>query len=140
MKIILFILITFPGISMISCHSNKRVTENTPDQMLLKNWQPKSVYKVPITDIKKARFPVIDMHAHDYAKTPEEVAKRVAIMDEAGIEKWLYLPMLPEQNLILFIRYIQNTRIGLWSIVGLIFPASPKKDGVKKPSLNLGDA
>ena len=87
MKTILFILITFMGISMIGCDSKKMAAEDTPDQMLLKNWQPKSVYKVPVTDIQKAKFPVIDMHAHNYAMTPEEVAKRVAIMDEAGIEK-----------------------------------------------------
>jgi predicted TIM-barrel fold metal-dependent hydrolase len=63
-------------------HSGK-----SPETMLLKDWQPESIYKIPETNIQKAKYPVIDMHDHDEAKTPEEVAKLVKIMDETGIEK-----------------------------------------------------
>ena len=42
-----------------------------PDNLLLKNYRPKSIYKVPVTDIKKAKYPAIDMHSHAYTKTPE---------------------------------------------------------------------
>lgn len=63
----------------------------TPEQMLLKDWKPQSVYKIPATEIKKSKFPVIDMHAHAYTKTPEDVAKRVQVMDEVGVEKSVVL-------------------------------------------------
>ncbi len=48
---------------------------------------PESIYQVQKTDLRTPKYPVIDMHAHDYATTSEEVARRVEIMDEAGIEK-----------------------------------------------------
>jgi predicted TIM-barrel fold metal-dependent hydrolase len=44
-----------------------------------------------VTRIKKALFPVIDMHAHDYAKTAEEVEQWIKNMDECGIEKSIIL-------------------------------------------------
>lgn len=62
-----------------------------PDEVLLKDYHPKSIYKIPETRIAKAKFPVIDMHSHDYARTPEEVAKWVRTMDEVGIEKTVIL-------------------------------------------------
>ncbi len=46
-----------------------------PEQLLLKDFHPESVYKVPQTTVPKAKYPAIDMHAHVYAKTPEQVAK-----------------------------------------------------------------
>lgn len=62
-----------------------------PDSILLKNYRPKSIYKIPVTDIKKAKFPVIDMHSHAYADTPENLKRWMAIMDDMGIEKTLIL-------------------------------------------------
>ncbi|HKJ69983.1 MAG TPA: amidohydrolase, partial [bacterium] len=58
-----------------------------PERLLLKDWMPESIYQVQKTDIRTPKYPVIDMHAHDYATTSEEVARRVEIMNEAGIEK-----------------------------------------------------
>ena len=43
----------------------------SPKQILLKDYRPKSIYKVPVTEVAKAKFPIIDMHSHPYAKTPE---------------------------------------------------------------------
>lgn len=60
-------------------------------QLKLKDWMPESIHKAGNTDIQKAKYPVIDLHAHAYAKTEEEVDKRVEIMDAAGIEKSLIL-------------------------------------------------
>ena len=47
--------------------TNKLYSQSTPDNLLLKNYRPKSIYKVPVTQIEKAKFPVIDMHSHPYA-------------------------------------------------------------------------
>ncbi|HGY54189.1 MAG TPA: amidohydrolase [Caldithrix abyssi] len=65
--------------------------QTSPDQLLLKNFRPKSIYKIPQTVIEKARYPVIDMHSHEYAQSPAEVKRWVKTMDEAGIEKTIIL-------------------------------------------------
>jgi hypothetical protein len=36
----------------------------TPDRILLKDYRPKSIYKIPVSDIKKARYPIFDVHCH----------------------------------------------------------------------------
>ena len=58
-----------------------------PDQLLLKDFKPRSIYRVPASKVERARFPVVDMHTHDNAKTDEQVAAWVRTMDELGIEK-----------------------------------------------------
>lgn len=58
-----------------------------PDALLLKDYRPKSIFKLPVTRIAKARFPVIDVHSHAYARTPEEVERWVRTMDEVGVAK-----------------------------------------------------
>jgi uncharacterized protein len=58
-----------------------------PERLLLKDFRPQSVYKTPQTTVSRARYPAIDMHAHVYAKTPEQVAEWVRTMDETGIAK-----------------------------------------------------
>jgi len=55
--------------------------------VLLRDWAPDSSLVVPTTSIPKARFPVIDVHAHNsYAKTPEEIREWVRVMDQVGVE------------------------------------------------------
>jgi predicted TIM-barrel fold metal-dependent hydrolase len=62
-----------------------------PTELKLKDFRPQAIFKIPITQIKKAKFAAIDMHSHVFAKTSEEVAKWVKTMDEAGIEKTIVL-------------------------------------------------
>lgn len=64
-----------------------------PETLLLKDYRPKSVYNVPQTAIDKARYHVIDMHTHDYAKNPGQVAEWIRSMDESGVEKAIVLTM-----------------------------------------------
>jgi predicted TIM-barrel fold metal-dependent hydrolase len=64
-----------------------------PDQILLKDYRPVPLHKVPVTAIRKARYPAIDMHSHPSAKTPEDVDRWVKVMDEVGIEKTVLLTM-----------------------------------------------
>lgn len=61
--------------------------ENAVENLLLKDHQPISLYKGNEHPVEKAAFPVIDMHAHPYAKSEEELEEWVAIMDRVGIEK-----------------------------------------------------
>ncbi len=58
-----------------------------PDKLLVKDYRPKSIFKIPVSDIKKARFPVWDAHCHPRARTPEDVDAIVKVMDAAGVEK-----------------------------------------------------
>jgi predicted TIM-barrel fold metal-dependent hydrolase len=63
----------------------------SPDQILLKDYKPVSLHKVPVTKVEKARFPIIDMHSHAYAKTAADVDRWVKVMDEVGVEKTVIL-------------------------------------------------
>lgn len=82
-------LILLIAMSIIHCLAQR------PDSLLLKNYRPKSIYKIPITKITKARYPVIDIHAHQwYAMNPQEVKNWVNKMDQYGIEKTIILTML----------------------------------------------
>ena len=64
-----------------------------PERLLLKDFRPQSVYKVPQTVVQKAKYPAIDMHAHIYAKTPEQVDQWVRMMDETGVQKAIVMTM-----------------------------------------------
>lgn len=65
--------------------------EDDVDSLLLKDYRPVSVYNIPQTQVERARYPVIDMHSHDYAKTPGRVDDWVKIMDKAGVSKSIIL-------------------------------------------------
>jgi len=66
---------------------------NSPERILLKDYRPQSIYKIPVTEVAKAKFPVIDMHSHPYAKNPQEIAQWLKNMDEVGVEKTVILTM-----------------------------------------------
>ncbi|HSR19134.1 MAG TPA: amidohydrolase family protein, partial [Ignavibacteriaceae bacterium] len=69
---------------------NTLFSQTAPDNLLLKNYRPKSIYNIPITKIEKAKFPVIDIHSHPYA-SGNEIDLWVKNMDEAGIIKTILL-------------------------------------------------
>ena len=82
MKIILsFLLLVATGVS-----AQEDVTD-----LKLENYRPQSIYKIPITKIGKAKYPVIDVHSHDYAATDAEVDTWVKTMDSCGIDKTIIL-------------------------------------------------
>src|SRR5260221_1256069 len=60
-------------------------------QLKLKDFRPKSIYRVPVTPIKKAKYPAIDMHSHVYARSEEQLTRWIKTMDESGIEKSIIL-------------------------------------------------
>ena len=61
------------------------------NELKLKDFRPVSIYKIPKTEIRKAKYPVVDVHAHDYTRSDAELDAWVKTMDEAGIEKSLIL-------------------------------------------------
>jgi len=58
--------------------------QTPPDQILLKDYKPRSIFKIPETRVEKARYPVIDVHSHDYARTDDDVARWVSSMDASN--------------------------------------------------------
>jgi uncharacterized protein len=73
--------------------SSKTQGEISPQRLLLKDYRPKSIYKIPETKITKAKYPVIDCHTHPYARTSSEVDQWVKNMDAVGLEKGVVLTM-----------------------------------------------
>ena len=65
--------------------------QSTPENLLLKNYHPVSIYKVPVTDVEKSRFRVIDVHSHPYAESIAQVSQWIKTMDACGIEKTIIL-------------------------------------------------
>lgn len=63
----------------------------SPEDLLLKDFRPVSIYNVPRTEVRKAKFPVIDAHSHPYAGTVEEVEQWIINMDSVNIEKTVIL-------------------------------------------------
>lgn len=61
------------------------------DELKIKDYRPVSIFRVPSSDVQKAKFPVIDAHTHDYARTPEELDVWVKKMDTLGIQKTIVL-------------------------------------------------
>src|SRR5580698_11345928 len=73
--------------------SGSATKSGSPETLLLKDYRPKSIYNIPITEIAKAKFPIIDMHSHPYAKTAGAIDEWVRNMDEVGVEKTIILTM-----------------------------------------------
>ena len=61
--------------------------------ILLKDYQPESIYIIPKTEIKHARFEVVDMHSHPYGITDQEIKNWIKTMDEMHIKKTIILTM-----------------------------------------------
>jgi len=80
----LFLFLLFSIFTIVTAQTH-------PEKILLKNYKPRSVYKIPRTEIKKARFPVIDMHSHPYAKGDAQIDQWIKNMDQVGIEKTVIL-------------------------------------------------
>jgi len=63
-------------------------SQTSPDKLLLKDYRPRSIYKVPKHEVTKAKFPAIDVHNHaEWVNSPERLDEMVKLMDEASIEK-----------------------------------------------------
>jgi len=73
------------------CSKDPEINPGSPQTLLLKNYRPESIYNVPVTKVEKARYPVIDMHAHAYARSEADLDQWVNTMNERGIDKIIIL-------------------------------------------------
>jgi hypothetical protein len=60
--------------------------EETPDKFLLNDYRPQSIYKIPTTEVLKAKYPIVDAHCHG-VRAPRQVADMVKLMDAVGVER-----------------------------------------------------
>lgn len=63
------------------------LTAQDGNDILLKDYNPVSIYKIPATEVNKAKYQAIDMHTHVYGRDREGIKKWIKAMDECGIEK-----------------------------------------------------
>jgi uncharacterized protein len=82
---------SFEGVFFASLFASLACTGAAPDEILLKDYKPKSIFRIPETRLEKARYSVIDVHSHDYAPTEANVERWVQTMDEVGLEKTIIL-------------------------------------------------
>jgi uncharacterized protein len=61
--------------------------ETLPDKILLNDFRPRSVFKIPKTEIVKAKFPIFDAHHHAQARTAAAVDEQLKLMDVVGVER-----------------------------------------------------
>jgi len=91
MKIRSLILLSFVGVFFVACsqgRGNQNDSQAPAETLLLKNYRPHSLYKFHENyDVKRAKYPVIDMHSHPYTKTKQAVKQWVHTMDENNIQK-----------------------------------------------------
>ena len=73
---------------LAACSTPKATDESTAspaDVILLKDFAPQVVNNIPKTFVPRAKFDIIDMHAHDYAANEAEIAEWCKVMDEVGV-------------------------------------------------------
>jgi predicted TIM-barrel fold metal-dependent hydrolase len=95
-KVPLWIVAAIVGFNVLGQQSKAPVTKfgvavqpGPMDSILLKDYRPTSSLKVPETIVAKARYSVIDVHAHSNQssiRTAQDVADWARTMDEVGVE------------------------------------------------------
>ena len=95
--------------------------QDSPEALLLKDYKPVSIYRIPVTEVPKAKFSVIDLHSHAYPHTDVGIAQWIRNMDGAGVQKTIILTEMvgPEFDAVyrLFAKY--PDRFEVWC--GLLF-------------------
>src|SRR5437762_9473874 len=85
------------------------------NNLKLKDYHPISMYKIPQTKIEKAKYPVIDLHSHDYPKSDKEVDDWVHTMNEVRIANTIILSYSTgaryDSNVIKYSRYKDRCEI-----------------------------
>ena len=86
-KLLILFLMIVSCFGLLPLQGWAQQPEASPDQLLLKDFRPESLYQTPRTEVAKARYPVIDLHSHSYTERPEQVDDWVRTMDSVGLDK-----------------------------------------------------
>jgi uncharacterized protein len=85
-----FLPILFTGYLLIQS-MNPVFAQKAPDEILLRDFRPVSIYEIPVSDIRKARYPIIDVHSHPYASSSADVDQWVRNMDSVNVDRTVIL-------------------------------------------------
>jgi len=86
-------LVVFASACQYQPEERTAARQPVPGTLLLKDFRPESIYNLPVTEVTRAMYPVIDMHAHDYARSAEGLDQWIRTMDGLGIERTIILSM-----------------------------------------------
>lgn len=87
----LFLISLLSTLLLLAGSSYAQSAEGDPNQLLLRDHRPKSIYNIPRTEVEKASFPLIDLHTHPYVESEAELDQWVQTMDELNIDKSVIL-------------------------------------------------
>jgi len=124
--------LTLPAPTFAQTQKKAASSGPNPNTLLLKDYRPRSLHKVPITHIDKAKFSIIDMHSHPYAKTDAEIAQWLKTMDAVNIEKTIILTMATGKEFDDIQRKYSNPRFELWCGLDFSGHADPAPNAVKE--------
>jgi predicted TIM-barrel fold metal-dependent hydrolase len=85
--------LALPGAAAMwfSCTAGHASAQTAPEQILLKDYRPHSLFKISETRVERARYAVVDVHSHDYARSAAEVERWVRTMDAVGLQETIIL-------------------------------------------------
>ena len=72
---------------LAACNAPKATDEaaSPADNILLKDFNPTVVNNIPVTEVSRAKFDIIDMHSHDYVENAEQIEQWCKTMDQVGV-------------------------------------------------------
>ena len=87
MKKLSIILVSAALLLAASCTKmgTDKASVSSADNVLVKDYFPTVVNNIPVTYVEKAKFPIIDMHSHDYAENAEDIEEWINVMDSVGV-------------------------------------------------------
>ena len=82
------LLLFSAALVLAACNAPKAADEAASplDKVLVRDFFPDVANNLPVTEVTRAKFPIIDMHSHDYVENAEQIAQWVATMDAVGVE------------------------------------------------------
>lgn len=90
MKKVSFLIIVFILLNGVSLGQDLS-GEPPAETLLLKNYRPESIYKLPDYKADRAKYSAIDMHSHAYPQSEEGIKEWVDTMKNNGIKKTIVL-------------------------------------------------
>jgi len=118
--------LAFPAAASAAADNKTTTAGPNPNAILLKNYRPQSIYKIPVSHIRRAKFPIIDMHSHPYAKTEAEITTWLKTMDAVNVEKTTILTMATGRQFDDIAKKYSSDRFELWCGLDFSTHASPE--------------
>ena len=84
-----FLLLFTAACMLTACNAPKsanEASESPLDKVLVRDFFPDVANNIPVTEVTRGKFPIIDMHSHDYVEDAEQIAQWVKTMDAVGVE------------------------------------------------------